>query len=57
VPNSGDGTVSTIDIGRNRVVGKPLRVGASADRVAVVPGAVWVTSAADGTVTRIEPDE
>jgi DNA-binding beta-propeller fold protein YncE len=57
VPNSGDGTVTMINTSRNRVVGKPLKVGTTADRVSVVPGSVWVTSSADGTVTRIEPDE
>jgi DNA-binding beta-propeller fold protein YncE len=53
VPNSGDGTVSRIDTETNRIVGRPLRVGRSADRVAIGFGSVWVTSAADGTLTRI----
>jgi hypothetical protein len=32
-------------------------VGRSADRIAIGFGSVWVTSAADGTVTRINPQD
>jgi hypothetical protein len=37
------------------VVGRPLRIGRSADRVTADFGAVWGTSAADGDVTGVEP--
>jgi DNA-binding beta-propeller fold protein YncE len=59
----GAGTVVRIDPATNAVVGKPLRVPAGAEAIAVAQGALWVTSVAPGdlgtpgkdTVTRIDP--
>jgi DNA-binding beta-propeller fold protein YncE len=57
------GTVVRVDPAANRVVGKPLRVPADADAIAVGERALWVTRGAPGdlagprkdTVTRIDP--
>ena len=58
----GAGTVVRLDPATNRVVGKPLRVPADAEAIAVGDRALWVASVADGdlgapgkdTVTRID---
>jgi DNA-binding beta-propeller fold protein YncE len=42
------GTVVRVDPRTNAVVGKPLRVPADADAIAVDQGILWVTSVADG---------
>jgi YVTN family beta-propeller protein len=57
------GTVIRVDPRTNRVVGKPLRVPADAEAIAVGERALWVTRGAPGdlagphkdTVTRIDP--
>jgi DNA-binding beta-propeller fold protein YncE len=57
------GTVVRVDPESNRVVGKPLRVPADAEAIAVGERALWVTRGAPGdlagprtdTVTRIDP--
>ena len=54
MPNSGDGTLSVIDSETNRVMGAPLPIGRSAERVGAGPNAVWVTNASEDTVTRVE---
>jgi YVTN family beta-propeller protein len=59
----GAGTVVRVDPTSNAVVGKPLRVPADADAIAVGQGALWVTRVAPGdlgapgkdAVTRIDP--
>jgi virginiamycin B lyase len=55
VPNTGDGTVTRLDPETGRVMGRPVKIGQTADRVSVGVGAVWVTSYADQTLTRLEP--
>ena len=55
VPNTGDGTVTRLDPETGRVMGRPVKIGQTADRVSVGVGAVWVTSYADETLTRLEP--
>jgi YVTN family beta-propeller protein len=58
----GAGTVIRVDPERNRVAGKPLRVPAAAEAIAVGEGAVWAASVAPGdlgtpgkdAVTRID---
>jgi YVTN family beta-propeller protein len=60
---TGAGTVVRIDPAANAVVGKPLRVPADAEAIAVGEGALWVARGALGdlagprqdTVTRIDP--
>jgi len=60
---TGAGTVVRIDPATNALVGKPLRVPADAEAIAVGEGALWVTRGAPGdlagpgqdTVTRIDP--
>jgi YVTN family beta-propeller protein len=60
---TGAGTVVRIDPATNALVGKPLRVPADAEAIAVGEGALWVTRGALGdlagpgqnTVTRIDP--
>jgi YVTN family beta-propeller protein len=57
------GTVVRVDPATNAVVGKPLRVPADAEAIAVGEGALWVTRGALGdlagprndTVTRVDP--
>jgi DNA-binding beta-propeller fold protein YncE len=45
---TGAGTVVWVDPATNRVVGKPLRVPADAEAIAVGDGAPWVTRGAPG---------
>ena len=54
VPNSLDGTVSQIDPRTNRVVGKPIRVGQTVDRMSTGAQGLWVISYADQTLMRLE---
>jgi YVTN family beta-propeller protein len=55
VPNSGDGTISRIPYDRNRAVGAPLPVGRSVERVGAGLNAIWVTSASEDKIVRVEP--
>ena len=60
---TGVGTVVQVDPATNALVGKPLRVPADAEAIAVGQGALWVTRGAPGdlagprqdTLTRIDP--
>jgi YVTN family beta-propeller protein len=54
VPNSGDGTLSLIDPETNRVIGGPVPIGRSVERVGAGFDAVWVTNATEDTITRVE---
>jgi YVTN family beta-propeller protein len=53
VANSGDDTVSVINVQTNTVAGQPIKVGRAPEAIALVRHSVWVANNADGTVTRI----
>ena len=55
VPNSDDGTLTLIDSNTNRVVGAPVQIGRSVERVGAGFDAIWATSTAEDTITRVEP--
>jgi DNA-binding beta-propeller fold protein YncE len=48
----GAGTVVRVDPATNRVVGRPLRVPADAEAIAVADGTLWVARVAPGTSAR-----
>jgi hypothetical protein len=50
-----NGRLFRIDPRTHTVRGKPIRVGASADRVAVAGGFVWVTDSVRSTLVRVRP--
>ena len=54
VPNSGDGTLTLINSNTNRVIGAPLQIGRSVERIGAGVDAIWATSAAEDTITRVE---
>jgi YVTN family beta-propeller protein len=54
VANSGDGTVSRIDLDTNQVVAT-ISVGTEAVDVEVGEGLVWVTAPSSGAVARVDP--
>jgi YVTN family beta-propeller protein len=55
VPNSGDGTLSRIDPATDHVVGAPVKIGRSVDRVGSGFDGIWAVDAAEDTVTRVAP--
>jgi DNA-binding beta-propeller fold protein YncE/predicted Ser/Thr protein kinase len=55
VANTGDGTVSTLDLASGRVRGRPIAVGEDPTAIAVGAGGVWVVNHGDGTVTHLDP--
>ena len=57
VPNSLDGTITRIDPRTNRVVGQPIRIGQTVDRISTGAMGFWVISYADQTLTRLEAAE
>jgi hypothetical protein len=52
----GAGTVVRVDPRTNRVVGKPLRVPADAEAIAVGDGALWVARVAPGDLATPHKD-
>jgi YVTN family beta-propeller protein len=55
VANSGDNSVSRIDVTTGRVTGSPVSVGRRPLGIDVGAGSVWVANHGDDTVTRIRP--
>ena len=55
VANTGDATVTRIELGTGRREGRPIRVGEDPRAIAAGGGAVWVANYGDGTVSRIDP--
>jgi YVTN family beta-propeller protein len=53
VANRADGTVSRIDPATNRVVGKPVRVGAEPFALAARGRRAWVTCLGNDTLVRV----
>ncbi len=48
-------SLTRIDAEERRVVGRPVPLGDSPAGIAIGEGAVWVTNAGEGTLTRIDP--